>query len=302
MDQGVPIIGFTGTHLTDTQVQIWKSGGFTALEPAVDPDWMPFTPTAFEPIYDRFVAFVDDLYSADIGRYYAMLDERHGDLGFGEIKRLARNGDDLAIGLLREMTGRLKLFESSGTAHSKYRAVVQAAKQPGPTLVLTRYIHSAEAIAALLSRSGVETNIVHGEMSRLDIEAGTSWFRGRAENDVCALVLTRDLGGRGLDFSRAARVILISPRSNHQTVAQELARIRSRASNPKRALVFYYAHTEEEIKAYRLATALHRDRYGGQRLFDVSFGSAGTRLTSFESRNLRNEESLPLDHEELSSP
>lgn len=293
MDQNVPIIGFTGTHLTGAQVQTWTKGGFSTVEPKVDSRWMPFTQTTFEPISDRMVAFVDGIYSAAIGRYYAMLEERYGALGFREIKKLARDGDDLASNLLREMSGRLRLFESAGTNQSKYRRVATVAQGRGPTLILTRYVRSAEAVAAVLTRVGVDNKIVHGAMSRLDIEAGTKWFRGQAEGETCALVLTRDLGGRGLDFARAARVVLISPRSNHQTVAQELARIRSRTADPKQAVIFYYARTEEEAKAQRLATALRRDRYGDQPLFEVSFSRSETQLTPFESKNLRNEESLP---------
>ena len=129
-------------------------------------------------------------------------------------------------------------------------------------------------------------------MTRLDIEAGTSSFRSRGKDDVCTLVLTRDLGGRGLDFPQAARVILISPRSNHQTVAQEFARIRSRTNNRKQAVIFYYANTEEAAKAHRLAVTLRADRYGDHHLDDIPEPPPKGELTDFESRNLRNEESL----------
>jgi hypothetical protein len=109
--------------------------------------------------------------------------------GASEIKRLARSGDDLAISLLREMRGRLKLFESSGTGHSKYGATVQAAKQPGPTLVLTCYIHSAEAIAAAVSRNGIATNIVQRDESP----------RHRGRRDRCAPTPCRERSRRDLN-------------------------------------------------------------------------------------------------------
>jgi superfamily II DNA or RNA helicase len=51
------------------------------------------------------------------------------------------------------------------------------------------------------------------------------WFRERSKGEEAALVMTRDLGGRGLDFPAAESVLFVSPRSNYQTVAQEIARI-----------------------------------------------------------------------------
>jgi superfamily II DNA or RNA helicase len=290
--QNVPIIGFTGTHLTPTQVDVWTAGGFTALHPTVDTDWMPLTPTTFEPVYDDGVIKRDAYIRERIARLHNELANKYGSVPWSLVKKLAKLGDDTAVRLLREMTDRLKLFESNGTTGAKYQAVVDTAHQPGPTLVLTRYVHGARNIAAELARAGIDTTHVDGTMSRTSIEAGTSACRQRGENDVCTLVLTRDLGGRGLDFPRAARVILISPRSNHQTDAQELARIRSRTSNRKQAVVFYYEHTEEAAKAHRLAAALRADRYGDHHLFAIPEAPPKGELTDFESRNLRNEESL----------
>jgi superfamily II DNA or RNA helicase len=300
--QRVPIIGFTGTHLTPTQLDVWTAGGFTPLQPSIDEGWMPLTRTRFESVRDAGVIRRDSEIRDRIGRLFKELTDVYGPTSWSLVKKLAKHGDDTAIRLLREMTGRLKLFESNGTTGAKYRAVVDTASQPGPTLVLTRYVHSARAIAAELSAAGIETAQVDGTMSRALIEAGTAGFRARAEDARCSLVLTRDLGGRGLDFPRAARVILISPRSNHQTVAQELARIRSRRSNPKDALVFYYDRTEEAVKAHRLAVALAADRYGEHHLFDISERPPEGVLSDFESRNLRNEESLDLATDPVKTP
>jgi hypothetical protein len=294
MRQNVPIIGFTGTHLTPSQVDVWTAGGFNQLQPRVDSDWMPLTPTLFEAVHDVGVIERDAAIRERIGRLFQELTDKYGPVPWSLLKKLAKLGDDTATRLLREMTERLKLFESNGTTGAKYQAVVDTTNQPGPTLVLTRYVHSAREIAAVLSRAGIDTSQIDGTMSRARIEACTNAFRHRLENEECALVLTRDLGGRGLDFPRAARVILISPRSNHQTVAQELARIRSRTNNRKQAVVFYYQHTEEAAKARRLATTLRADRYGEHHLFDIPELPPKPQITEFESRNLRNEESLVL--------
>lgn len=299
LDKNVPTIGFTGTHLTDHQLRVWERRGFETAQLPVEPDWMPLTPTRFEPIYDQRVQQSDAWISEEIGSLYGQLStELFGTSGvsisWSEVKQLAREGNTTAGRILHKMTERLELFESAGTDGSKYRAVVEAANQAGPTLVLTRYIHSARLLATTLSKGGINTIQVDGEMSRSEIDSGTAEFRNRGPDDVFALVLTRDLGGRGLDFPSAARVILISPRSNHQTVAQELARIRSRRQNPKEAIIFYYSGTEETGKANRLAAKLAADQYEGQHLFDIpeSKSPPKVHLQEFESRNLRNEESL----------
>lgn len=129
----------------------------------------------------------------------------------------------------------------------------------------------------------------------MEIEQKSSEFRERGDRDVAALVITRELGGRGLDFPSAARVLLVSPRSNYQAVAQELARIRSRFMKPKEAVIFYYEGTEEAAKGRRLGVNLRRDRYGDNHLFTVADLPPAFELDPFESRNLRNEESLPPD-------
>jgi superfamily II DNA or RNA helicase len=301
MRQNVPIVGFTGTHLTPSQIEVWTAGGFKQLQPRVDSDWMPLTPTVFQPVYDLGVIQQDAVIRDRIGRLYQELTDKYGPVPWSLLKKLAKLGDDTATKLLREMTVRLKLFESAGTTGAKYKAVVDTTSQPGPTLILTRYVHSAREIAAELSRAGVDTTQADGTMGRARIESCTNAFRHRRENEQCALVLTRDLGGRGLDFPQAKRVLLISPRSNHQTVAQELARIRSRTDNRKQAVVFYYQNTEEAAKARRLATTLRADQYGEHHLFDIPELPPKLELTEFESRNLRNEESLVLASDPLTT-
>lgn len=297
LDAGAPILGFTGTHLTAAQLRAWQTSDFVELQLEVPQSWMPFTPTKFIPIKDPLVSAADDAISDEIGAAYGALCHQLGmhegcSITWSEVKDLARSGYAAAITILRLMTERLLLFESPGSNGLKYRAVIEAVQQEGPTLVLTRYIHTAQALAEAISEAGIDTVQVDGEMSHIDIEQRTAYFRERRREDACALVLTRDLGGRGLDFPSASRAILVSPRSNHQTVAQELARIRSRNSDPKTALIYYFDETEEAAKGHRLGAALRADRYGGYHLFDVQTLPPKVELKKFESRNLRNEESL----------
>jgi hypothetical protein len=87
--------------------------------------------------------------------------------------------------------------------------------------------------------------------------------------------------------------VFVSPRSNYQTVAQEVARIRSRARDLKEALFLVYSGTEEQAKARRLADHLRQDKYLGNSLFELEdVPTAFADLASFESRYLVLEESL----------
>jgi superfamily II DNA/RNA helicase len=295
MKYELPILGFTGTHLHAAQIDVWSAAQFESRELNVPKDWMPFTPLRFVGVNDAGVVVEDANIRERMRRAYSQLKEQlgvAGEIPWSRIRQLARAGDSAARSLLLAMTARLLLFESAGTTGVKYAAIVEAARSVGPSLVLTRYVQTAKTLAAVLADSGVDTVQIDGQMDRADIERGTAYFRDRLPDDSCALVMTRDLGGRGLDFPSAARVLLVSPRSNYQTVAQEVARIRSRNASPKQGLIFYYEDTEEAAKGYRLGQHLRLDRYGGHALFQVTDRPPKLDLDAFESSNLRNEESL----------
>jgi superfamily II DNA or RNA helicase len=295
----VPILGFTGTHLREAQVDVWRSAGFVEHELVVPHAWMPFTPTRFVGVADEWVVQEDALIRDRMRKAYAGLRDElgtTGDIPWSWIRAEARSGSPSARSLLLAMTERLLLFESSGRTGAKYHAIIEVSRAGGPTLILTRYVETARILAAALTEAGVNNVQVDGEMNRADVERGVQQFRERGSQDTFALVMTRDLGGRGLDFPSAVRVILVSPRSNYQTVAQELARIRSRNASPNQALVYYYEETEEAAKGRRLGANLSRDKYGEHRLFEVTDLPPAFDLDAFESRNLRNEESLTLPH------
>jgi superfamily II DNA or RNA helicase len=298
LEAGLPTIGFTGTHLTQAQLDAWRASGFSERQVAIPRDWMPLTPVRFEGVTDSRVIRLDEGIRERIKTAYSRLKEElgiTGDIPWSDVRRLARSGNQTAASLLLAMTERLQLFESGGSTDAKYRGIVEISRQPGPTLILTRYRDVAALLAAKLLDSAVTAVHLHGGMNRMEIERKSSDFRERDGRDVAALVITRELGGRGLDFPSAARVVLISPRSNYQAVAQELARIRSRFANQKEALVFYYERTEEAAKGRRLGVNLRRDKYGDDSLFTVTGLPPVFELDPFESRNLRNEESLAPD-------
>jgi superfamily II DNA or RNA helicase len=109
-----------------------------------------------------------------------------------------------------------------------------------------------------------------------------------------ALVVTRQLGGRGLDFPNASKLFVVSPRSNYQETMQEVARIRSRQSASKTATIVYYADTAEEAKARRLGKYLQHAKYGENALFDVvGVPNDAYELRPYERIQLNVEEYLP---------
>jgi predicted enzyme related to lactoylglutathione lyase len=104
--------------------------------------------------------------------------------------------------------------------------------------------------------------------------------------------MTRDLGGRGLDFPAAESVLFVSPRSNHQTVAQEIARIRSRAGAVKESTIYFYAESEEQARAQRLAAYMQAQTFRDANLFELADPPEAVELRDFESRSMAYEESL----------
>jgi hypothetical protein len=104
--------------------------------------------------------------------------------------------------------------------------------------------------------------------------------------------MTRDLGGRGLDFPAAESVLFVSPRSNHQTVAQEIARIRSCAGAVKESTIYFYAESEEQAKAQRLAAYMQAQTFRDANLFELADPPEAVELRDFESRSMAYEESL----------
>lgn len=210
---------------------------------------------------------------------------------WGAIKALAREGNRNALAVLRLCGERLRLFESPGSNLQKYDRLAEDAARHGPSLVMSRYVDVAQALESVLSKR-LPTRQIDGQQPREQIRSGMEWFRERPKGEEAALVMTRDLGGRGLDFPDAESVLFVSPRSNYQTVAQEIARIRSRAGAVKESTIYFYTETEEQAKAQRLAVHMQAQTFRGVNLFELADPPEAIDLRDFESRNMAYEESL----------
>jgi hypothetical protein len=271
MQTGTPAVGYTGTLLSESQSREWAKRGFAPWEPNLPDDWLPFTRVQFQAVRNSGVIDADQ----EISRKLKDANRRYGDAGgnprsWYQIKLDAKTAGPLALearAILTLHAERLKLFEGHDDRTGKLTSLVAAIKKKSG-LVLTRYIFSAIAAANMLNSKGIHALQADGQMRAVEADRYARQFRA---GDAPVLVITRDLGGRGLDFPSAETAVLISPRSNYQAVAQELARIRSRRGAPKTATVLYYEDTTESSKASRLARHLMRDqRFGSRDLFEVS--------------------------------
>lgn len=269
-DAGLPILGFTGTHLTGDQERSWAGYGFTKTQADVPEDWLPFTRAQFVAVEDEAVKRADDRIRDEMRQAYRSLDNHLGPVKWNAIKRLALAGEPRALKILGLCAQRLRLFESPAHIDAKLAAIAANAAQRGPTLLLSRFRDTARVLEQ--SMSTLVSSIVRadGSMKRADIGIAMNQFRSMPAKATGALVITRELGGRGLDFPSAARVVVASPRSNHQALAQELARIRSRKRTPKTAVITYFADTQEQAKARRLGSHLAAETFGASALFDVA--------------------------------
>jgi superfamily II DNA or RNA helicase len=266
---GIPIVGFTGTLLTDAQRKRWKGMGFESLEANVPEEWLPFTRVRFIAIRDEGVIAADADIRAAMGEAFRGLSSAIPHPTWLDVKREAALGHPDAIKILQLCTERLLMFESLGLKGGKLDQVEGFLKEAGSLLTLTRFRHTAEDVAATLGARGYDSWFAHGGQSRESIAEELERFRVKDTSSSSLLAITRELGGRGLDFPGAGGAALLSPRSNNQAVAQELARIRSRFGSQKSAIILYYAETAEEFKAHNLGSALAALRFGERRLFDV---------------------------------
>jgi superfamily II DNA or RNA helicase len=295
---GTPVIGYTGTSLSVRQIAEWTKRGFVPWQPTIPEDWLPFTRVRFRGIRNQEVIRRDLDISAKLTRAYRRYKSAGGNpLSWYEIKidaRASGSRGDAARAILTLHAERLRLFEGEGDTAGKLAALVEALRNR-TGLVLTRYIFSAVEAAASLNSAGVRAYQADGQMRASEAERYARAFR---EGVVPALVITRDLGGRGLDFPAADTALLLSPRTNYQTVAQELARIRSRRGQPKEVTVLYYEETTEALKAFRLADHLVRDnRYGSHVLFEVTgVPEEVTPSDEFERAHVTLEESVPTEY------
>jgi Helicase conserved C-terminal domain len=294
LDSGTPVLGFTGTTLDEEGERAWTSRSFFTYEPEVPQGWLPLTRVRFSGVVEQEIVDKDELIDARLRAAYAAYEQAGGDRRSWRMIKLdalggARSAEARQIlGLHAE---RLLLYEGDHPHSAKLESLAPLTHSHS-AIVLCRYIEAARRVADYVRERSVGVLQADGSMTRSEIERRSEALRAGVAK---VLVITRDLGGRGLDFPSVNTAIALSPRANYQTVAQELARIRSRRENVKDATILFYAGTTEALKADRLAHHLvHDNTYRGNRLFEVEGVPPAGALPARETAHLAVEESLEL--------
>lgn len=154
----------------------------------------------------------------------------------------------LALALLENEHGRLQLFEDVPSGGAKVRRSVDLARRGRPAVVYCREIQLVNQLAGQAWPTAPA--IAHSDLG--DRYLQETWRFKSGARDV--LLMTRDLGKRGLDFPMARSLVLYSPKSSVRTMDQELCRTRGqrRDRGNKPVYVLFYAGTYEEEKMRRV--------------------------------------------------
>ena len=173
----------------------------------------------------------------------------------------------LALALLENERKRLQLFEDVPFGEAKVRRGAKLARRGLPSIVYCREIQLVNRLARETWRS--PPAIAHSGLGdRYLLE--TLRFKA-GDRDV--LLMTRDLGKRGLDFPMARTLILFSPKSSPRVMDQELCRTRGQRKDRTNKIVYllYYGDTYEEEKMRRVISELVEMRmYGRFQKFTLS--------------------------------
>lgn len=160
----------------------------------------------------------------------------------------------LAISILNSERERIQLYEDTLAAGlgSKSERAKEVAKRGLPSVVYCREIQLVNRIASDTRLPRVA--IAHSELGDRYLNEIDKFKKGIRD----VLVMTRELGKRGIDFPNANSLILISPKSSPLTMDQELCRTRGQRHHreAKPVYVLFYESTYEEEKLRRVLIQL----------------------------------------------
>lgn len=226
--------------------------------------WLPKVQIEPIPCFDPKVIAIDETISKqsfilikqineEVG---GILDSLGGDF-WPFIKLLAsgRKGgtlQDLALALLDNERSRLQLFEDGFSGTEKIKWTVKLASRNRPAVVYCREIRLVTRLEK--ERWPTPPAIAHSGLGDRYLQETLRFKAG--DRDI--LLMTRDLGKRGLDFPMARTLVLCSPKSSQRTMDQELCRTRGQRHHrvSKRVSVLFYSETLEEEKMRRVLREL----------------------------------------------
>jgi superfamily II DNA or RNA helicase len=193
------------------------------------------------------------------GQLGAMVDIPPGKDAWGVLKAVAGGkfgfeAAELARGILGAQHERVQLYEDVLGGHGrKLAAARKLAATHAPTVILCREIQTVETIATGM-RSPRPT-IAHSGIGDRYLNNIDLFKKGRSQ----ALLMTRELGKRGVDFPMAKSLVVLSPKTSVMAMDQELCRTRSkRAGGAKEVFILFYARTYEEEKLRTVLLVLTR--------------------------------------------
>jgi len=165
---------------------------------------------------------------------------------------------NLARAILNNERERVQLFEDTlpPFGNVKIRRAARLAARARPSVLYCSQIQLVNRLASEAWPS--RTAIAHSELGDRYLEEILTFKDG--VRDV--LIMTRDLGKRGIDFPMASSLVLFSPKSSWHTMDQELCRTRGqrRSKKIKRVYVLFYQETYEEEKLRRVLVELVETR------------------------------------------
>jgi ERCC4-related helicase len=173
----------------------------------------------------------------------------------------------LAVALLQNEHGRIQLFEDVCSGGAKVKRAVDLARRGRPAVVYCREIQLVDRLAE--QAWPTPPAIAHSGLGDRYLQE-TLRFKSGARD---VLLMTRDLGKRGLDFPMARSLLLYSPKSSARTMDQELCRTRAqrRDRSNKPVYVLFYGNSYEEEKMRRvLGQLVEILMYGKFRKFTLS--------------------------------
>lgn len=162
-----------------------------------------------------------------------------------------------------ELFGVGQQFLSNSSDHPKKRDWIFTLLEQHPSekgVIFCRYRVLAEELAVEASRRGLDALSIHGDLNRREMFRRLAAFQWRSSPSKT--FITRQLGGRGLDFPFARFAVLFSPQADVDSVNQETCRIRSNRADTKPVYLFFYSSTSEEEKASALINGLAQIRHG----------------------------------------
>ncbi len=159
---------------------------------------------------------------------------------------------NLAKAILQNERERIDLFEDKGTKGTKLLKAVQIADLHRSSIVYCREIALADRLVAAKWNRNPPPLEAHSELGDKYLSVIDKFISSTRQ----VLVMTRDLGKRGLDFPMAASLILYSPKSSPLVMDQELCRTRGQRWRSKPVYVLFYSDTYDELKMCRVLLSL----------------------------------------------